>query len=381
MKTHRKLFFWQNTNSIHQSALLESLAKNPMYEVHLIVTEALPEFRKAMGWQEPKLYNVNVHNCVAGELPLSFLQKSTESDVHIFSGINAFPNVHKAFRYAIKNAKGLISVFSEPLDYRGIKGKVRIMRAYYHKIRFGRKIDFILATGKYAVEQFLNVGYAKSKVFEWSYVVHKSNTLIPNHDADLDENFRIIFAASLIPRKGYDILLRAVKMLQDIPVQLDMYCVNEKNKEDVSTIVNQLDPSHSSCKVSFFEFLPNDELRNQINNYDLLVLPSRHDGWGAIINESLMEGTPVIVSSNCGSSSLINYRQFGNVLKELNPDSLNLILRSQIQKGKVGKDLRKSNRDLANRVISGEAMASYFNQILSYQIGQVNIMPKPPYSK
>ncbi len=46
---------------------------------------------------------------------------------------------------------------------------------------------------------------------------------------------------------------------------------------------------------------------------DRLVLPSRWDGWGAVVNEALSAGTPAIVSDTCGCSSLLVSSRCGAV--------------------------------------------------------------------
>ena len=46
---------------------------------------------------------------------------------------------------------------------------------------------------------------------------------------------------------------------------------------------------------------------------DCLVLPSRYDGWGAVISEALMVGTPVICSDNCGAANVVTASNVGSV--------------------------------------------------------------------
>jgi len=61
-----------------------------------------------------------------------------------------------------------------------------------------------------------------------------------------------------------------------------------------------------SDRISFRGTLPNDRLRSAIAAADCAVLPSRFDGWGMLVNESLAVGTPIICTTACGSASLLN---------------------------------------------------------------------------
>ena len=67
-----------------------------------------------------------------------------------------------------------------------------------------------------------------------------------------------------------------------------------------------------------------------------MVLPSYFDGWGAVVSESLMVGTPVICSDQCDLQQLSKQVN----LVTLNSDDvkdLYLKLKKTITKGKVSK--------------------------------------------
>lgn len=48
-----------------------------------------------------------------------------------------------------------------------------------------------------------------------------------------------------------------------------------------------------------------DAARACMARADVLVLPSWHDGWGAVVSEALMAGTPAIASDACGSAGVV----------------------------------------------------------------------------
>ena len=86
---------------------------------------------------------------------------------------------------------------------------------------------------------------------------------------------RIIFVGSLIRTKGVDLLVAAVKQLtaQGYALCLDIYGAGDWTaiRPDVASIRYQ-------------GIIPFGKSQQVIAQYDVLVLPSRYDGWGVVVN-------------------------------------------------------------------------------------------------
>lgn len=368
------VFFWQNINSIHQSSFLNALSLKKDYNVILITTEKIPSSRLGMGWKEPTLNGVEVYKFnELGEKWKYFIDENkSQNAIHIFSGINAFENVHKVFSYAVKR-KCRVGIFTEPLDFRGIKGKLRYFRGIYHRLLYENSIEFILGTGKYAVKQFSLWGYNSQKIFEWGYTTSLPENSLIGFVNQSEDKFRIMYAGSYIKRKGVDLLIDALEKNNELDFNADLYCLSiRSNKPQLLTNCPE--------KIHFFEFIPNENIRAKMNDYDLLVLPSRHDGWGAVVQESIMEGTRVLVSSKCGSSTLVTGEQIGRVIHRLNSETLASEIRKFISEGRITLEQRKINRLWAEEKISGVAMADYFEKILQFLDGNLSNKPKVPWN-
>lgn len=373
----KNFYFWQNTNSIHQSAFFNALAEMEAGNIYLIVTEKLSAHRTGMGWSEPSLdKRVKVIHLKKEDYDWkALLEGSNKADsLHIFSGIAAFPSVHDAFKYAIQ-LKCRIGVLTEPLDFRGFKGIIRNLRGYYHKLIYASHIEVLLAIGDQAETQFLDWGYARSRVLKWAYTVKTSQYAAPAETTGLASKgpFKIMFAASLILRKGYDILIDSLIQIKEQDFTADLYCLRDTELD----LGKELEAkSELGLKMQLLPFLANDELRFKMNSYDLFVLPSRHDGWGAVVNESLMEGTPVLVSKYCGASTLIRHGFVGKVATELTKDALAEELINFIQQGKLTEINRLSLRKWSSDFTSGEALAAYFKEIIVY-LNDPELKPNP----
>ncbi len=124
--------------------------------------------------------------------------------------------------------------------------------------------------------------------------------------------FRLIQVARLEHLiKGQDILLRAVSRLRDCAgfenVQLDL--VGEGNsKAYLKGLVQELGLQES---VKFRGSLPRSTIYSELCNYDLLVQPSRYEGFGLAVVEAMAAGVPVLVSDLEGPREIVEGGRFG----------------------------------------------------------------------
>ena len=63
--------------------------------------------------------------------------------------------------------------------------------------------------------------------------------------------------------------------------------------------------------MRYCDSIPFGNSQAVISEYDVLVLPSRYDGWGVVVNEALMAGVPVICSDQVGAGAVIEKWQCG----------------------------------------------------------------------
>jgi glycosyltransferase involved in cell wall biosynthesis len=109
----------------------------------------------------------------------------------------------------------------------------------------------------------------------------------------------LLFSGKLSPRKGPDLLLRAIK---ELPPEMREYIVlvflgSGKLRE----ALDDLAQSPPLLKVHFLGFQNQTRLSQFYHAADLLVLPSLHaETWGLVVNEALHHGLPCVVSEAVG---------------------------------------------------------------------------------
>ena len=358
------LLFFQNIISPHQMPYIQYLPKmEGVNDVVVIVPEVGLDERSALGWDVNKWLQTEGIRFIVAPWPddvEELIESYSDRDTWcLFSGINAFPEVAKWYRTSLKyNVKrGVITeppyVYDHPL--------------WQHAIRFALKdwryvkyIDKIFVMG----DEYLNYYRFWSKRWEvipFMYCTEwrerKGNSLTSNSSPMDEGKLKLLYVGSLTHRKNVRCLLKAAMLLnKDEQEQIEIGIVGDgEQRQELEGM------SHKAiAKVFFYGTLPMEAIPEIMEQYDVLVLPSLHDGWGAVINEALTLGLYVICSDHCGAKMLLKSKENGMVFKSDNASDLMYLFRSCLNNL---KDLRLgvlSRIRWSKEHISGEAVAQAF---------------------
>lgn len=124
--------------------------------------------------------------------------------------------------------------------------------------------------------------------------------------------FRIIQVGRLYHEtKGQDILLKALHHLKsELPEkQVEVDFVGEGISHDYLCSLAEGLGIAGSCK--FLGQQPRRLVYERLHTYDLLVQPSRSEGFGLTVVEAMAAGVPVLVSDNEGPMELIDHGNYG----------------------------------------------------------------------
>jgi glycosyltransferase involved in cell wall biosynthesis len=117
-----------------------------------------------------------------------------------------------------------------------------------------------------------------------------------------DPNVRLpitfFFCGQMIERKGVDLLLLAFDRL--IANGMDARLLLIGREAELQTFMNLVSPKTRS-RVQYDGFQAPESLPTYFARADVFVLPSRHDGWGVVVNQALATGVPIITSDAVGA--------------------------------------------------------------------------------
>lgn len=136
-----------------------------------------------------------------------------------------------------------------------------------------------------------------------SIVIH--NTASPyffKHELNFerkDKRYSMIAIGSLIYRKGFDLLIRALTNLNIPRSSWALKIIGEG--EERNNLQNLIDSCGLVGNIELLGQLPRNEIAQILNDSDFFILPSRSENFSVAIIEALACGLPVI-TSNCGGS-------------------------------------------------------------------------------
>jgi glycosyltransferase involved in cell wall biosynthesis len=111
---------------------------------------------------------------------------------------------------------------------------------------------------------------------------------------------RFLFLGQLIPRKGIDLLLAAMKDLLAVHAGARLEIAGtDRSGGGYARAAARLGISHA---VQFTGMVEAARVGEVLRRCDVFVLPSRHDGWGVVLNEAASAGKAIIASDTCGAA-------------------------------------------------------------------------------
>jgi glycosyltransferase involved in cell wall biosynthesis len=364
-----RVWFWQRIVTPHMTELATQLA-NQGCDVTYVAEQPMSADRVEQGWLVPELKGVRLEFAPDADAISTLVASAPDDSIHICQGIRGNGLVGQA--QAALKARGLRQwVVMETVDDTGWQGAIK--RLEYRRL-FGiwrKHLRGLLATGHRTPEWVAARGVPQDQVFPFAYFLGDLDSKIHPPQATR-ERFRFVFVGQFIERKRLDLLLEALHGIQAQHFELTVIGSGPL-ESSLRARAEELLPG----RVHWIGGLPLNRVPLEMANADCLVLPSRHDGWGAVVSEAMMVGTPVICSDTCGAAGVVRASGKGGVFRSGDCGDLIQNLERVLS---IGLIAAKDRMDLANwaSCLGAEAGASYLADILKYDDG-LGEKPAPPW--
>jgi glycosyltransferase involved in cell wall biosynthesis len=167
---------------------------------------------------------------------------------------------------------------------------------------------------------------------------------------------QILSVGTLVPRKGYDVLLHALARLFDLDWFLTIVGSAERNPAHAAALRALADELRIAQRVRFAGEVDDDELEMLWRRADLFALASYWEGYGMAFTEALRRGLPVAVTA-VGAAPLLLPPDAGVICQPGDRDTLSKAMRRLI----FSPELRHDMAEAAWR--TGQTLPSWETQI------------------
>lgn len=347
------------------------LADNPII---VVVKNDNIAFRQKQGWSFYNDRSVNVKKII-GFFSLLKIFLSNRKKKQIVCGIGG--NVYLLFLGLLsKIFQSEVYFISEPyspipLGYFKDSGTLLekfkcfirpfLYRYIYRLIWPKPKIIFCISD--LSKQQFEKAGFNKNSFFDFYYFIRKEKVRKKRTFGKENNLIKLVYAGSLNRRKGVDVLVEAVKNFhakkraeKNLNLSLDIFSADDWKKLEID----------KNCpKIAFKGRYQQIFAQKLISKYDILVLPSRYDGWGAVVNEAICQGLGVIVSNSVGAKKLVEYLDNGMIFETNEPAKIEEIFEFIYSNPSIIQHW-KNNSSKSYRFISPKKGARYFLKSIKY---------------
>jgi glycosyltransferase involved in cell wall biosynthesis len=170
--------------------------------------------------------------------------------------------------------------------------------------------------------------------------------------------FKLIFLSRIEPKKGLDILIKALPGLR-VPYTLTIAGTGGADyMDEVKEIARE---NRSDAHINWIGFQSENKFA-LLHAHDLMVLPSYDENFGNVVIESLAAGTPVLISEQVGLADYVSTNHLGWICRT-NPVSVSALVNEiAISRRDELRDIRsKAPKIIADDFNEANLVAKYLD--------------------
>jgi glycosyltransferase involved in cell wall biosynthesis len=162
---------------------------------------------------------------------------------------------------------------------------------------------------------------------------------------------RLLAVGSIVPRKGFDVLIAALATLADLPWRLTIAGDNSRDAAAAASLDEDIGQHGLGERIDVLGTVADDRLASLYTAADLFVLASRFEGYGMAYAQALAHGVP-IVGTTAGAIPDTVPPQAGILVEPNDVDALartlRLLIENREERAWLASGARAAAGDLPN---------------------------------
>lgn len=155
------------------------------------------------------------------------------------------------------------------------------------------RLAHIIATSGATARQLAAMGLAPERIT----VIEPGTEDAPRAEGSRSTGCAILAIGALVPRKGHDLLLRALARLSDLPWRLTIVGAADRDAVHATGLTALAEELGIAGRVTFAGEVDEHTLATLWRETDLFALATWHEGYGMAVAEALKRGIPVAVTA------------------------------------------------------------------------------------
>lgn len=324
-------------------------------DVTYIARDELFKFRMEQGWKVPNVQNVKVLLIKSDDEIFQFLSQCSCNTIHICQGLRGNGYVQKVI-HKLKLKQIGFWIIMETVEEKWYNF---LLKRFIYSITlkyYAKNIEGFLAIGANTIFWLKNRGLNIDKCYKFAYFLpepYNYKLVLPSKK----NVFTFIYVGRLIKLKRVNLIIKTLNKL--VNYEFKLIIVGDGPEYNA---LKKMSSTILSNRIEWVGQISMTEVTNWLIKSDCLLLPSRHDGWGAVASEALLSGTQVICSSSCGVSEVVLKSGYGGVFKKNDVQSFFTLIEKVLRKGKL-TNIDRENISNWSKCVTSYSGANYLNEI------------------
>lgn len=304
-----KICIWMNVKTHHQNAFFDAIAADSRFDLQVRYFATLPEELLTKGYDGGIVFTSYEKSVSCCNSPREMIKTVPDwrERIHI-SGYSFCPELIHFFaaekaRWCQWSERSGYKLFTllrcnlflwkllSPLYFYLKRAKINFINHSAHRV---------FCAGRLSSIAFESMGIDRQKIFPLYYATKPLPVATPPDDLiNWAKGKRIfVYVGELSQTKATDILLKAFSKLSGVPSVL-LLVGPDRGSGRYHKIADRLGISQ---RVKFTGAVKSSAVSAYMSMADVVLLPSRLDGWGVVLNEAASLGKALIATDQCGGA-------------------------------------------------------------------------------